>query len=117
MTARWFAFYPQQAEGLTSDNDLSCTLLLANDVQTAYLSADIFALAGQRLLQNSLGYILPLLAPHHGSKTSSSIPCVLGAPHHSGIGAAHHVIQRFDQFLFFRGSEKGADLETIASMH
>ena len=42
---------------------------------------------------------------------------VLGVSHHGGIGAAHHVIQRFDQFLFFWRGEKGANLETIAAMH
>ena len=98
-------FTTLQAKGLTSDNDLSCTLLLASDEQTAYLSGDISARAERRLLEDLPEHISLLLAPHHGSKTSSSMPfvrhlspdiVVFSAGRANRYGHPHkHVVRRF----------------------
>ena len=113
-------FTTLQAEGLASDNDLSCTLLLANDEQTAYLSGDISARAEQRLLQDLPGHISLLLAPHHGSKTSSSMPfvrhlspdiVVFSAGRANRYGHPHpHVVRRFswEQSRQFNTATSGA---------
>ena len=69
-------FTTLQAVGLISDNDRSCTLLIETERHTAYLSGDISARAEQALLAHLPSAIAFLLAPHHGSASSSSMPFV-----------------------------------------
>lgn len=69
-------FTTLQAVGLISDNDRSCTLLIETERHTAYLSGDISARAEQALLAHLPSAIAFLLAPHHGSASSSSKPFV-----------------------------------------
>ena len=66
------SFTTLQARGLTTDNDLSCTLLIKTTEQVAYFSGDISARAEERLLAHLPANVSLLLAPHHGSKTSST---------------------------------------------
>ena len=113
-------FTTLQAKGLTSDNDLSCALLLASDEQTAYLSGDISARAERRLLEDLPEYISLLLAPHNGSKTSSSMPfvrhlspdiVVFSAGRANRYGHPHkHVVRRFtwEQSRQFNTATSGA---------
>ena len=77
------SFTTLQARRLTTDNDLSCTLLIETTEQVAYLSGDISTRAKKRLLVHLPANVSLLLAPHHGSKTSSSMPFV------------RHVLPRF----------------------
>ena len=76
----WFwdgvRFTTLQAEGLTTDNDRSCTLLMETQNQTAYFSGDISKQAEQLLLTRLPHDVSLLLAPHHGSASSSSMPFV-----------------------------------------
>lgn len=65
-----------QASKLASDNDRSCTLLIENGSQSVFFSGDISALAEQVLLPQLPRDINLLIAPHHGSATSSSMPFV-----------------------------------------
>jgi competence protein ComEC len=75
---RWdgVRFTTLQAVGLTTDNDRSCTLLLETERHAAYLSGDISALAEHTLLSHLPTNVTFLLAPHHGSASSSSMPFV-----------------------------------------
>ncbi len=52
-----------------SDNDHSCVLRISNGVRSALLAGDISRRAERRLSQ---GPVNLLMAPHHGSRTSSS---------------------------------------------
>ena len=53
-------------------NDRSCTLLVQNDAQSVYLSGDI-GIDAERVLTDQLPRRLSvLIAPHHGSQSSSS---------------------------------------------
>ena len=53
-------------------NDRSCTLLVRNDAQSVYLSGDI-GIDAERVLTDQLPRRLSvLIAPHHGSQSSSS---------------------------------------------
>jgi competence protein ComEC len=74
------AFTVLQASGLSTQNDLSCTLLVQtqtpNGPLAAFLSGDISRLAEPQLLPHLPTDIALLLAPHHGSATSSSMPLV-----------------------------------------
>ena len=69
-------FTTLQAGGLTTDNDRSCTLLMETQSQTAYFSGDISRLAEHVLLTRLPHDVSLLLAPHHGSASSSSMPFV-----------------------------------------
>lgn len=69
-------FTTLQAVGLTSDNDRSCTLLMETEHHAAYLSGDISRRAEQALLAHLPSNVAFLLAPHHGSASSSSMPFV-----------------------------------------
>lgn len=73
-------FTTLQAAGLTTDNDRSCTLLVQADVlkqgRNAFFSGDISALAEETLLPSLPSRIGILLAPHHGSVSSSSMAFV-----------------------------------------
>ena len=99
------SFTTLQARGLTTDNDLSCTLLIETTEQVAYLSGDISARAEERLLAHLPANVSLLLAPHHGSKTSSSMPfvrhvsprfVVYSAGRSNRYGHPHrHVVRRF----------------------
>ena len=58
--------------GQNNKNDRSCTLLISNEQTSAYLSGDIGQKAEAGLLANLPRDIDFLLAPHHGSGSSSS---------------------------------------------
>lgn len=79
---RWdgVLFTTLQAEGLKTDNDRSCTLLVQTEEpkprRSAFFSGDISALAEEVLLPNLSRPVVFLLAPHHGSKSSSSMAFV-----------------------------------------
>lgn len=53
-------------------NDRSCTLLVENKSQSVYLSGDIGAAAEHSLVEHLPQGLSVLIAPHHGSQTSSS---------------------------------------------
>jgi competence protein ComEC len=73
-------FTTLQAAGLKTDNDRSCTLLVQSEVpkqgRTAFFSGDISAQAEEVLLPNLPPTVDFLLAPHHGSGSSSSMAFV-----------------------------------------
>lgn len=73
-------FTTLQAGSLKTDNDRSCTLLVQtkplNNGRTAFLSGDISALAEEVLLPYLPPTVAFLLAPHHGSASSSSMAFV-----------------------------------------
>lgn len=73
-------FTTLQASGLKTDNDRSCTLLVQTGVpgqgRTAFFSGDISALAEEVLLPHLPPQVDFLLAPHHGSGSSSSMAFV-----------------------------------------
>ena len=55
-----------------SSNDRSCTLLIDNGTSSAYLSGDVSRVVERNLLHRLPRGIDLLLAPHHGSASSSS---------------------------------------------
>ena len=59
-----------------NSNDGSCTLLVTNGRRSAYLSGDIGVRVERRLLPELPRGVDLLVAPHHGSTTSSSTPFV-----------------------------------------
>ena len=73
-------FTTLQAVNLKTDNDRSCTLLVQAQFQggtrSVFFSGDISELAEEQLLPYLPGQIHLLLAPHHGSGSSSSIEFV-----------------------------------------
>jgi competence protein ComEC len=73
-------FTTLQASDLQTDNDRSCTLLVQAEAskgeKTAFFSGDISSLAEEALLPRLPPTLAFLLAPHHGSASSSSMPFV-----------------------------------------
>ncbi|TNF86127.1 MAG: DNA internalization-related competence protein ComEC/Rec2, partial [Gammaproteobacteria bacterium] len=68
-----FLHPPPDAHG--SDNDLSCVLLVSNGQRAALLAGDISRGVEQRLAKQPVDLVM---APHHGSRTSSSRGFVRG---------------------------------------
>jgi competence protein ComEC len=76
---RWdgvtFRFLNPEPDARGSDNDLSCVLLVTNGSRAALLGGDISRRVERRLPKQPVDL---LMAPHHGSKTSSSRSFVRG---------------------------------------
>ena len=76
---RWdgvtFRFLNPEPDARGSDNDLSCVLLVTNGSRAALLSGDSSRRVERRLPKQTVDL---LMAPHHGSKTSSSRSFVRG---------------------------------------
>ena len=71
-----------------SRNERSCTLVVDNGRRTAYFSGDIGHAAERRLLARLPAAVDLLIAPHHGSKGSSSLAFVRHlSPAHTVISA------------------------------
>ena len=73
----WFAFLHPGADDRSDENDQSCVLLVFLGQSRLLLTGDIEALAEQRLLRrlavDFVGFpVTVMLAPHHGSRSSSS---------------------------------------------
>lgn len=65
------ALHPQRAVG--EDNDDSCVLHISDGTHSVLLSGDISRRVEQQLAaQSNYGHVDLVIAPHHGSKTSSS---------------------------------------------
>ncbi len=76
---RWdgvlFEFLQTRHEATDSDNDRSCVLMVTAGAQRLLLTGDIEQLQEQRLIDRYSGQLQAdiLIAPHHGSMTSSSV--------------------------------------------
>ena len=73
----WFAFLHPGTDDHSDENDQSCVLLVFVGQSRLLLTGDIEALAEQRLLRrlaaDFVGFpVTVMLAPHHGSRSSSS---------------------------------------------
>jgi competence protein ComEC len=64
--------HPPSAARSDSSNDTSCVLLIRAAAGSAILTGDIEANAEQQLLGHGLPRVAVVVAPHHGSETSSS---------------------------------------------
>lgn len=74
-----FRFLHPESGWQGSDNDTSCVLLISNGRRSALLSGDISHRVERRLPKQPVDL---LMAPHHGSRTSSSMSFVRGfSPH------------------------------------
>ncbi len=62
-----------QVSGAASRNDASCTLLIRNAGSAVYLSGDIGRNVEKQLLPRLPAGVDLLVAPHHGSRSSSSV--------------------------------------------
>lgn len=75
--------------GASSENDRSCVLMIAARGGTALLPGDITAVT-ERVLPQPPGQVMLLLAPHHGSRSSSSAAFVAAlAPRHVVFSAGY----------------------------
>jgi len=88
-----------------SSNDASCTLLVSNPRRTVYFSGDISRRVEQRLLPRLPRRVDLLLAPHHGSATSSSARFV------------QHVCPRFVVYSAARRNRYGHPRQQVASRY
>jgi competence protein ComEC len=73
---RFTLIWPDPQFSATKDNARSCVLLVDNGQHTLLIPADIGVHEEAHLIEQGLGKIDILLVPHHGSKTSSSLPFI-----------------------------------------
>lgn len=106
---RWddvdFAFLHPGSESDLSDNDRSCVLQIQAGRRRAILAGDISRRVESRLLGRGLEPVDLLMAPHHGSRSSSSSSWVsrlapqivfVSAPRRSRFGHPHpEVVSRY----------------------
>lgn len=88
---RFDVLHPPPGPGPGRDNDLSCVLRVASRRGSVLLTGDIEAATEQALVaQAGLGPVDLVVAPHHGSRSSSS-PALVGAtrPRHVVIAAGY----------------------------
>ncbi len=64
--------HPPASHDLSSKNDLSCVLMISTGTSQFLLTGDIEHRAEQLLLADGIGQVDVLVAPHHGSRTSST---------------------------------------------
>lgn len=73
---RFSILWPDPQLLASTDNARGCVLLVDNGQHTLLIPADIGIHEEARLIEQGLGKIDILLVPHHGSKTSSSLPFI-----------------------------------------
>jgi competence protein ComEC len=67
-----FEFLHPGTESLGTDNETSCVLLVSAGSQSVLLTGDIQDRAEQSIVQNGMRPVTAVVAPHHGSATSST---------------------------------------------
>jgi competence protein ComEC len=67
-----FEFLHPGDESLGTDNETSCVLLVSAGLRSVLLTGDIQDQAEQLLVANGVGHVTAVVAPHHGSSTSST---------------------------------------------
>jgi competence protein ComEC len=67
-----FEFLHPGDESLGTDNETSCVLLVSTGTQSILLTGDIQDQAEHVLVKNGLQHVTAVVAPHHGSSTSST---------------------------------------------
>ena len=100
--------HPMSEPGNGTGNDQSCVLLISGRLIRALLPGDVEHAAETRLMTRSLGKIDLLVAPHHGSRTSSNRPflkhigtrlVLVSAGHNNPFGHPHsEVLSRYDRY-------------------
>ena len=100
--------HPMSEPGNGTRNDQSCVLLISGRRIRALLPGDVEHAAETRLMTRSLGKIDLLVAPHHGSRTSSNRPflkhigtrlVLVSAGHNNPFGHPHsEVLSRYDRY-------------------
>jgi competence protein ComEC len=67
-----FEFLHPGEDSLVGDNETSCVLLVRTGTQSVLLTGDIQDRAEQLIVREGLRHVTAVVAPHHGSSTSST---------------------------------------------
>ena len=73
----YFEFLNRNDSNYTRENDYSCVLRISNSHTSALLTGDIEADAERHLVEDGLKPVDILVAPHHGSNTSSTAEFII----------------------------------------